>query len=128
MTKKNGDVIKNKSPQTVHAVVRAFKKITTRKCTKKTHSRIGKFRRNFLPLPEEFYQRELKRYSRNKSQCTGLCPFHDDHIPSFTANLKTGTFICFGCGASGGNVLDFFMKKNEVGFVDACKALGAWHG
>lgn len=120
--------VKKKSPQAVQAVVRAFRKVTTRNFTKKTRSGTDKFRRDLLPPPAEYYCGELIRYARGKSQCTGLCPFHDDHKPSFTANLETGAFICFACGASGGNVLDFFMKKSGLEFIDACKALGVWHG
>jgi DNA primase len=29
----------------------------------------------------------------------GLCPFHDDHTPSFTVFPQTRSFHCFGCGA-----------------------------
>lgn len=29
-----------------------------------------------------------------------LCPFHNDHRPSATFNIRTGLFYCFACGAS----------------------------
>lgn len=31
-----------------------------------------------------------------------LCPFHDERTPSFSINLDTGQWQCFGCGAMGG--------------------------
>lgn len=121
------DVIKGKGSKTVHAVVRAHKKATTRYCAQKAHHKGEKFRRDLLQSPEEFYSQQLKRYTRNRTQCLALCPFHDDHNPSFSANLETGAFFCFACAASGGNVLDFFIKKSGLQFKDACKALGVWH-
>lgn len=30
-----------------------------------------------------------------------LCPFHDDHSPSFAMNVTNGLYICYSCGASG---------------------------
>ena len=28
----------------------------------------------------------------------GICPFHDDHSPSFFVNVEGQYFYCFGCG------------------------------
>lgn len=30
-----------------------------------------------------------------------LCPFHDDHTPSFSMSVVNGLFICFSCGETG---------------------------
>ena len=30
-----------------------------------------------------------------------VCPFHNDQQASLSANIKTGTFYCFGCGKAG---------------------------
>lgn len=39
----------------------------------------------------------------------GLCPFHDDHIESFSVNDEGNYWNCFAnCG--GGSVIDFWMK------------------
>lgn len=34
----------------------------------------------------------------------GLCPFHDEVVPSFSFSPKNRLFHCFGCGAHGGFV------------------------
>ncbi len=52
----------------------------------------------------------------------GLCPFHDEKTPSLNVRPTHGTFHCFGCG-EGGSVLDFVMKIEVIGFVEAVERL-----
>jgi len=52
----------------------------------------------------------------------GLCPFHSEKTPSFTANQEKQIYHCFGCGA-GGNVFRFLMEIDDLSFVDAVKKL-----
>ncbi|HWR47695.1 MAG TPA: DNA primase [Pseudonocardiaceae bacterium] len=52
----------------------------------------------------------------------GLCPFHDEKSPSFNVRPGHGTFHCFGCG-EGGSVVDFMMKIEHIGFVEAVERL-----
>jgi DNA primase len=52
----------------------------------------------------------------------GLCPFHDEKSPSFNVRPGHGTFHCFGCG-EGGSVVDFMMKIEHLGFVEAVARL-----
>ena len=52
----------------------------------------------------------------------GLCPFHDDHRPSFTVNPRLQTFKCWPCGAYG-DVLDFVQKHDRVTFREAIELL-----
>ncbi|MQA14811.1 MAG: DNA primase [Pseudonocardiaceae bacterium] len=52
----------------------------------------------------------------------GLCPFHDEKTPSFNVRPGHGTFHCFGCG-EGGSVVDFVMKVEHLGFVEAVERL-----
>jgi hypothetical protein len=48
----------------------------------------------------------------------GLCPFHDDHIESFSVNDEGNYWNCFaGCG--GGSVIDFWMKLRDCDFKTA---------
>ena len=53
-----------------------------------------------------------------------LCPFHDDHHASLSFCTRRNTFRCFACGAHGGTI-DLVMKRQNVGFREACRWLGA---
>ena len=52
----------------------------------------------------------------------GLCPFHNEHTPSFSVNRGKQIFHCFGCTA-GGNVISFIMKYENLTFQEAVKVL-----
>ncbi|MGH3942186.1 MAG: DNA primase [Pseudonocardiaceae bacterium] len=52
----------------------------------------------------------------------GLCPFHDEKSPSLNVRPGHGTFHCFGC-AAGGSVIDFVMRIDHLGFVEAVERL-----
>jgi hypothetical protein len=41
-------------------------------------------------------------------------------------NLKTGGFMCMSCHEKGGDVLAYHQQANDLEFVEAAKALGAW--
>ena len=57
----------------------------------------------------------------------GLCPFHEDHSPSFGFSTKDGTWKCFaGCGS--GDVFEFLMRRDEKDFRDVLLDLGDQHG
>ena len=51
-----------------------------------------------------------------------LCPFHDDHHASLSFCTRRNTFRCFACGAHGGTI-DLVMKRQNVGFREACQWL-----
>ena len=59
---------------------------------------------------------------RNGRRYVALCPFHNEKTPSFSINPETGLYHCFGCGVSG-NVFQFLMGVEDVGFVDAVERL-----
>ena len=62
----------------------------------------------------------LKRGTRDEA--TSLCPFHNDHHPSFSINLETGLWFCHaGCG--GGDVFTFVMRHHQIGFPEALRVL-----
>ncbi len=48
------------------------------------------------------------RLTRRGRESTGLCPFHKEKTPSFTANDDKGFYHCFGCGAHG-DIISFTM-------------------
>ncbi len=73
-----------------------------------------------------FYSAHLESFKRlNDSQAQARCPFHDDRMPSLSANISTGLWKCHGCGASG-NAIEFADKlgidrKNLPGWEDAVR-------
>lgn len=48
----------------------------------------------------------------------GICPFHDEHTPSFSVNESKQIFKCFSCGR-GGNVFSFVMDYDQLNFPEA---------
>ncbi len=62
---------------------------------------------------EELYDGKL---IRNK----GLCPFHSEKTPSFV--IKNNRYRCYGCNSFGDSI-DFYMKQNNVNFINAVKYL-----
>ncbi|MBP1550616.1 MAG: DNA primase [Oscillospiraceae bacterium] len=61
----------------------------------------------------------LNRRGRN---CVCLCPFHSEKSPSCTVYMDNGSFYCFGCG-TGGDVITFVMKIENLNYVEAIKFL-----
>ncbi|MCP4662408.1 MAG: hypothetical protein GY856_43980, partial [bacterium] len=52
-----------------------------------------------------------------------LCPFHEDHNPSFAYERATGSWKCqAGCGD--GTVFDYIARKRDLSFRDSLVALG----
>ena len=62
------------------------------------------------------------RLQRKGSSYFGLCPFHNEKSPSFSASRQKQMYYCFGCGA-GGNVFTFLMEYENFSFVEAVKFL-----
>ena len=52
----------------------------------------------------------------------GLCPFHDEKSPSFHVTPTRNFYHCFGCG-EGGDVIDFLMKIDGLGFAESVERL-----
>jgi DNA primase len=67
----------------------------------------------------ESYGVKLKKKGVNY---VGLCPFHKEKTPSFTVNLKTNLYHCFGCNA-GGDVIGFITKQEGIGVREAFERL-----
>jgi len=60
--------------------------------------------------------------TRRGKNFLGLCPFHDDHSPSFNVSQDKQIYKCFVCGA-GGNVFKFVMEIERISFVEAVRKL-----
>ncbi len=56
------------------------------------------------------------------SSYKALCPFHNEKTPSFIINQEKQFYKCFGCG-EGGNVINFIMKMENLGFIEAIRLL-----
>jgi DNA primase len=55
----------------------------------------------------------------------GLCPFHDDHEPSFVVTPAKNLWHCLGACQAGGSVVDFVMRAECVSFRYAVELLRA---
>ena len=56
------------------------------------------------------------------SGAIGLCPFHDDHRPSFGVNDEDNHWHCFA-SCDRGSVIDFWVKWRECDFTTATTEL-----
>jgi len=83
------------------------------------------FDRSALPPPRNFYEQECGKLSRpSRGWCRSRCPLHGGDNPnSFAVNLDTGGFVCFSCGAKGGDVLAFVQQRYGLSFPEALKHL-----
>jgi len=61
----------------------------------------------------------LKRVGR---RWVGLCPFHQEHTPSFSVNQEEGLYYCFGCHAKG-DAITFVRETQGLDFVEALEFL-----
>ncbi|MGA2939819.1 MAG: DNA primase [Syntrophobacteraceae bacterium] len=62
------------------------------------------------------------RLRRSGNRHIGLCPFHQEKTPSFQVDAENQLYYCFGC-QSGGDVLSFVTKHQNLTFPDAVKYL-----
>lgn len=76
-----------------------------------------------LVSPYTFYHEELPAMPLPRGggwRDGGLCPFHNDtRAGSFRVNLDTGAFVCFSCGAKGGDIIAFIQQRDGLSFRDA---------
>lgn len=81
--------------------------------------------RDRLPDPATYYGARVDKLGKRSGAWTmGLCPFHDDHNPSFGVKLasESGRWECFaGCGS--GDIVAFHMKVTDYGFNQAVRDL-----
>lgn len=65
---------------------------------------------------------DYTRLTKAGSSYKGLCPFHNEKTPSFFVNEDKKLYKCFGC-SEGGNIFQFVMKKEGMGFSEAVEKL-----
>lgn len=51
------------------------------------------------------------------------CPFHSERTPSFVVFPERQSWRCFGACATGGDVISFTMRAENLEFIDALKLL-----
>ncbi|MDQ5900334.1 MAG: CHC2 zinc finger domain-containing protein [Candidatus Rickettsiella isopodorum] len=101
--------------------------IPKRSLTPLSNKKRRQFDRNMLPNPREYYAGVLLKFRlRNNNNATALCPFHSDKNPSFSVEFKHGLFFCFSCGASGGDLIDFYRLMTGTSFTKAINYFEAW--
>lgn len=71
--------------------------------------------------------REFVPLKRSGTNYKGLCPFHDDTTPSFMVSPAKQICKCFSCG-TGGDVIGFLRKHEQMSYVEAIKWLGRKYG
>lgn len=66
----------------------------------------------------------LKRRGANY---VGLCPFHNEHTPSFYVHPAKNIYKCFGCGA-GGDAIEFVKNYEQKTFAEAVEVIAGITG
>lgn len=77
---------------------------------------------NVPKLNEIAIEEVARRLGIHVRRHSALCPFHDDHHPSFAFNIHKNTWRCYVCGIWGGPI-DLVIKSLGLSFKDACRWL-----
>lgn len=70
----------------------------------------------------KFYKQFIEKAKIENGNINGLCPFHEEKNPSFGANIETGQYKCFSCGATG-NAITFLAQIKGIDTKEAWKEL-----
>jgi DNA primase len=63
------------------------------------------------------------KLTRRGPDLVGLCPFHDDREPSLVVTPGKNLWHCLGACDTGGSVIDWVMRSDQVGFREAVERL-----
>lgn len=83
-----------------------------------------KQRLNIVDVVSDYVRLE-KLHTRSPE---AVCPFHEEQTPSFKLNLERDSWRCFGACSVGGNIFDFVMRIENIGFGEALDKLSAKAG
>jgi DNA primase catalytic core len=61
--------------------------------------------------------------TRHGADLIGLCPFHDDKLPSLVISPQKNLWHCLGACQTGGSVIDWVMRAEGVSFRHAVELL-----
>ena len=79
--------------------------------------------------PADFYASRIEDFKPNRPGWQNVrCVFHGDNGPSLAVNAETGGYLCFGCGAKGGDIIAFTMAMDKCSFPEAIKTLQQFSG
>lgn len=84
-----------------------------------------KARLNLLELARDHFGLSLRKQG---SEWVGLCPFHDEHTPSFNINPIKGLFLCRGACTEGGDIVRFVAKMHGTNDGEALTWLSEYTG
>jgi DNA primase len=87
---------------------------------------LSRFQKRALPIAPAYFASMGNPLRGSGAWRDALCPFHNDTRPSLRVRIDTGAYRCMVCGAHGGDVLAFHMRRTGKRFVDAARELGAW--
>jgi DNA primase len=62
------------------------------------------------------------RLRESGNACFGICPFHEDRLPSLTVYPESGRFYCYGC-LKQGDVITFLREMEQLSFGEALDRL-----
>jgi len=71
----------------------------------------------------ESYGTKLRDRPGGQGEMIGLCPIHDDHEPSLVVNRRKNVWNCLGACGQGGDVIQWVMHAEKVGFRHAVELL-----
>jgi DNA primase len=67
------------------------------------------------------------RFKRNGDSLTGPCPLHNGQSPTqFRVSISKNCWHCFSECKSGGNILDFVARKENVSIREAALRIASW--
>lgn len=63
-----------------------------------------------LPTVPEYYEEHISKGTDLTMYPKQCCPFHSENTPSFSYNISTGRWSCFGRCHAHGDVVDMHMR------------------